>query len=172
MKSYNIISIYTRYNLRLSSEWVIQNLSFSEIRERNAQFGTSLLLANIGPNSPMTPKIINGSYAALFDNSDEVITEFSKKMSDMRKDIEGQGTSLSNRKRNDCMQLYVCKTRERSTSIWLFSILNVCVCFFQFNFAVFSLFNFDFFKLAYLMPLYNRVDEKVDSERTEARRQR
>lgn len=59
----------------------------TEIRERNASFGTSLLLANIGPNSPMTPKIINGSYAALFDNS-EVITDFSKKIDDLKKDID------------------------------------------------------------------------------------
>jgi hypothetical protein len=42
----------------------------SEIKEKNPHFGTSLLLANIGPNSAMSPKIVNGSFAALFDNSD------------------------------------------------------------------------------------------------------
>ncbi|XP_046683668.1 histidine decarboxylase-like [Homalodisca vitripennis] len=34
-----------------------------ETRERNADFGSSLLLAN----SPMSPKIVNGSYAAIFE---------------------------------------------------------------------------------------------------------
>ena len=43
---------------------------FSEIKEKNESFGTSLLLANIGPNSPMSPKIVEGSFAALFDNND------------------------------------------------------------------------------------------------------
>jgi hypothetical protein len=32
----------------------------------------SLLLANIGPNSAMSPKIVNGSFAALFDNNDVI----------------------------------------------------------------------------------------------------
>jgi hypothetical protein len=41
-----------------------------EIKEKNESFGTSLLLANIGPNSPMSPKIVDGSFAALFDNNE------------------------------------------------------------------------------------------------------
>ena len=54
----------------------------------NSNFGTSLLLANIGPNSPMTPKIVNGSYAALFENSDDVISDFTKKINVMKKEFE------------------------------------------------------------------------------------
>uniref|UniRef100_A0A146LYZ4 Histidine decarboxylase n=2 Tax=Lygus hesperus TaxID=30085 RepID=A0A146LYZ4_LYGHE len=36
----------------------------AETKERNELFGSSLLLAN----SPMSPKIVNGSYVAIFDN--------------------------------------------------------------------------------------------------------
>ena len=42
--------------------------SFSDIKEQNRHFGTSLLLANIGPNTAMTPKFINSSHAALLEN--------------------------------------------------------------------------------------------------------
>ncbi len=65
----------------------------ADIKERNQSFGTSLLLANIGPNSPMTPKIVNGSHLALFDHQQnaEVLTDFTKKIDSMKKEIEGQG---------------------------------------------------------------------------------
>ena len=46
---------------------------------KNKSFGTSLLLAN----RPMSPKIINGSFAAIFDNND-VLFEFAKKLSQFR----------------------------------------------------------------------------------------
>ncbi|XP_021932712.1 histidine decarboxylase isoform X2 [Zootermopsis nevadensis] len=46
----------------------------AETRELNASFGSSLLLAN----SPMSPKIVNGSFAAIFDNGDNVLEEFSR----------------------------------------------------------------------------------------------
>lgn len=46
---------------------------------KNKNFGTSLLLAN----RPMSPKIINGSFAAIFDNND-VLFEFAKKLSIFR----------------------------------------------------------------------------------------
>jgi hypothetical protein len=39
------------------------NFCFAETRELNATFGTSLLLAN----SPMSPKIVNGTHAAICD---------------------------------------------------------------------------------------------------------
>ena len=42
--------------------------SFTDIKEQNRHFGTSLLLANIGPNTAMTPKFINSSHAALLEN--------------------------------------------------------------------------------------------------------
>ncbi|XP_075221341.1 histidine decarboxylase-like [Lycorma delicatula] len=38
----------------------------AETREKNVNFGSSLLLAN----SPMSPKIVNGSFVAVFDNGD------------------------------------------------------------------------------------------------------
>ena len=41
---------------------------FADIKEQNRHFGTSLLLANIGPNTAMTPKFINSSHAALLEN--------------------------------------------------------------------------------------------------------
>lgn len=40
--------------------------TFSETREKNEAFGSSLLLAN----SPMSPKIVNGSFAAIFDTDE------------------------------------------------------------------------------------------------------
>jgi len=48
----------------------------------------------------MTPKIVNGSYAALFEedvsasngNKEELMTEFKSKINHMRKEIEGQGS--------------------------------------------------------------------------------
>ncbi|XP_054723340.1 histidine decarboxylase-like isoform X2 [Uloborus diversus] len=40
----------------------------ADIRKRNPTFGTSMLLIN----SPMTPKVMNGSYVALFENGDNL----------------------------------------------------------------------------------------------------
>ncbi|XP_076035574.1 histidine decarboxylase isoform X2 [Oratosquilla oratoria] len=50
---------------------------------KNPDFGTSLLLAN----SPMSPKIVNGSFAAIFDNND-VLFEFAKKLHQLRLDVK------------------------------------------------------------------------------------
>lgn len=41
-------------------------MSLAETREKNENFGSSLLLAN----SPMSPKIVNGSFAAIYDTAD------------------------------------------------------------------------------------------------------
>lgn len=41
-----------------------------DTREKNDAFGSSLLLAN----SPMSPKIVNGSFAAIFD-ADEFLAK-------------------------------------------------------------------------------------------------
>ncbi len=60
-------------------------MPLKEIKEKNPHFGSSLLLANTGPNSHMTPKIVNGSFAALFDNND-VVVDFSKKLQQLRQD--------------------------------------------------------------------------------------
>merc|ERR1719481_1753791 len=65
---------------------VRKRVPLKEIKEKNESFGTSLLLANIGPNSPNTPKIVDGSFAALFDN-DDVVVDFSKKLKIMQADI-------------------------------------------------------------------------------------
>ena len=62
----------------------------TEIKEKNPHFGTSLLLANIGPNSAMSPKIVNGSFAALFDNND-VIQDFSRRLQDMGVEAKDSG---------------------------------------------------------------------------------
>ena len=60
----------------------------AEIKDKNASFGTSLLLANIGPNSAVSPKIVDGSFAALFDNeTDDVVVDFSEKLKFIQKDI-------------------------------------------------------------------------------------
>lgn len=49
---------------------------FAETRERNENFGTSLLLSN----SPYSPKIVNGSFVAFFDQKD-VLDEYFKAFS-------------------------------------------------------------------------------------------
>ena len=64
-----------------------------EIKEKNPHFGSSLLLAHIGPNSHMSPKIVNGSFAALFDSND-VKMDFSKKLQQLKQDTRDSGKSL------------------------------------------------------------------------------
>ena len=56
----------------------------TETRERNANFGSSLLLAN----SPMSPKIVNGSFAAIFDNGDNVLEDFARAFSRFRLEVK------------------------------------------------------------------------------------
>lgn len=68
---------------------------FAEIKEQNPNFGTSLLLANIGTNSTETPKIVNGSFAALFDSSD-VVQDFSKRLQDLGMEAKDSGKYLIN----------------------------------------------------------------------------
>lgn len=57
---------------------------YTEIRERNANFGSSLLLAN----SPMSPKIVNGSFAAIFDNGDKILEDFAQTFSRLRLEVK------------------------------------------------------------------------------------
>jgi histidine decarboxylase len=45
-------------------------LYLKDIREKNEAFGSSLLLAN----SPMSPKVVNGSFAAIID-ADEFLAK-------------------------------------------------------------------------------------------------
>lgn len=65
-------------------------MPLKEIKEKNPHFGSSLLLANTGPNSHMTPKIVNGSFAALFDTND-VVADFSKKLQQLRSESKDSG---------------------------------------------------------------------------------
>lgn len=60
-----------------------------ETRDRNAEFGSSLLLAN----SPMSPKIVNGSFAAIFEfgvDNEERTTGLMKLLSIHAKDSPGR----------------------------------------------------------------------------------
>ncbi|XP_031788570.1 histidine decarboxylase isoform X2 [Nasonia vitripennis] len=54
-------------------------VSLAETREKNENFGSSLLLAN----SPMSPKIVNGSFAAIYDAAD-VFNECMKTFGQLR----------------------------------------------------------------------------------------
>ncbi len=64
------------------------NYSFIlDIARKNSNFGTSLLLANIGPNSPMSPKIVNASHVALFENK-EIDEDFSNKLEGLQNDTK------------------------------------------------------------------------------------
>lgn len=66
---------------------------FLKDTKKNPDFGTSLLLAN----SPMTPKIVNGSFAAIFDNND-VLYEFAKKLQQLKLDVqESPGKAMRRR---------------------------------------------------------------------------
>ncbi|ERL92483.1 histidine decarboxylase [Dendroctonus ponderosae] len=53
-----------------------------ETRDRNENFGSSLLLSNV----PMSPKIVNASFAAIYDQSD-VLEQFTKTIK-LRKDAQ------------------------------------------------------------------------------------
>lgn len=59
---------------------------------KRKEYGMSLLLSNV----PMSPKLINGSFAALFDNND-VIVEFAKDITNS--DFNGRPIRLSPRRR-------------------------------------------------------------------------
>lgn len=50
-----------------------QRVPLGDTKEKNENFGTSLLLSN----SPMSPKIVNGSFAAIYDQSD-VLAEYNR----------------------------------------------------------------------------------------------
>jgi len=91
---------------------VRRRVPLKEIKEKNESFGTSLLLANIGPNSPNTPKIVDGSFAALFD-TDDVVVDFSKKLKTMHKDVYSNCPSIFRNTREITLL-----TRARPISTW------------------------------------------------------
>ncbi|XP_043584858.1 histidine decarboxylase isoform X3 [Bombus pyrosoma] len=80
----------------------------SDTREKNENFGSSLLLAN----SPMSPKIVNGSFAAIYDTVD-VFEECTKAFGQLRleaRDSPGilmSGKQFSLDSRMDLVQGYV-----------------------------------------------------------------
>ncbi|KAK2587138.1 hypothetical protein KPH14_002896 [Odynerus spinipes] len=88
----------------------------ADTREKNENFGSSLLLAN----SPMSPKIVNGSFAAIYDATDvfeECMKNFgqlrveAKDSPAMRRRIRGilmSGKQFSLDSRMDLVQGYVC----------------------------------------------------------------
>ncbi|CAL7945924.1 unnamed protein product [Xylocopa violacea] len=92
------------------------NTKSNDTREKNENFGSSLLLAN----SPMSPKIVNGSFAAIYDTAD-VFEECTKAFGQlrleardspaMRRRIRGilmSGKQFSLDSRMDLVQGYAC----------------------------------------------------------------
>ena len=58
-------------------------ISLREVKKRCPTFGTSLLLSN----TPMTPKLIDGSFVALFEQAD-VINDYVKQFADFNINVE------------------------------------------------------------------------------------
>ena len=48
-----------------------------DINKKNEEFGLSLMLSNV-PGGPMSPKFINGTYAALFEEDSDELLEYAK----------------------------------------------------------------------------------------------
>lgn len=69
-----------------------KGISMAEIKKKSPAFGTSLLLSN----SPMTPKIIDASFMAIFDNQD-FASDYVKYFGDMQKFGEKQSPALRRR---------------------------------------------------------------------------
>ncbi|RWS16835.1 histidine decarboxylase-like protein [Dinothrombium tinctorium] len=67
-------------------------IPLAEIKKRTPNFGTSLLLSN----SPMTPKIVNGSFVAIFDNQD-LVQEFVKHFGNNVKLVTEESPALRRR---------------------------------------------------------------------------
>ncbi|XP_025421978.1 histidine decarboxylase [Sipha flava] len=93
-------------------------VSLAETRNWNNNFGASLLLAN----SPMSPKVVNGSFAALFDNGDDwsrkLLRSDMKDSSSMRRRIRGilmSGKQFSLDSRMDLVQGMVPATSKKAT---------------------------------------------------------
>ena len=48
-----------------------------DVNKKNEEFGLSLMLSNV-PGGPMSPKFINGTYAALFEDDSDELYEYAK----------------------------------------------------------------------------------------------
>ncbi|XP_017881211.1 histidine decarboxylase isoform X2 [Ceratina calcarata] len=99
-----------------SASPVRAKVPLADTREKNENFGSSLLLAN----SPMSPKIVNGSFAAIYDTADifegcaKAFGQLRLEARDspaMRRRIRGilmSGKQFSLDSRMDLVQGYVC----------------------------------------------------------------
>lgn len=77
-----------------TTKYMKESIEFLDTRELNAAFGTSLLLAN----SPMSPKIVDGSFAAIRDYGG-LLTKFAETFNSLQiepKDSPGVTLSFSN----------------------------------------------------------------------------
>ncbi|XP_050529750.1 histidine decarboxylase isoform X2 [Daktulosphaira vitifoliae] len=97
-------------------------VSLAEIRKWNNNFGASLLLAN----SPMSPKVVNGSFAALFDDGDDwsrkLLRSELKDSSSIRRRIRGilmSGKQFSLDSRMDLVQGMAPTSSKKSKDVIL-----------------------------------------------------
>lgn len=67
-------------------------INLADTKKLNPDFGTSLLLAN----SPMTPKVVNGSFVAIFENQD-VVPEFVRHLGSSLKLVAKENPGLRRR---------------------------------------------------------------------------
>ncbi|XP_034255904.1 histidine decarboxylase isoform X3 [Thrips palmi] len=89
-----IIHEYHAANAQVPTTRARARVPLAETRARNELFGSSLLLAN----SPMSPKIVNGSFAAMFDMDTDMVTECGFNFAHLRlghKNSPGQNRSRS-----------------------------------------------------------------------------
>jgi len=86
----------------------------NRLRHRGGEFGLSLMLSNV----PMSPKFINGSFAALFD-SVELVSEYARHISRSDVDLNGSPIRMSPRR----PYLGVTKSRQYSLDQG-FSLMN------------------------------------------------
>ncbi|TRY63219.1 hypothetical protein TCAL_11316, partial [Tigriopus californicus] len=87
-RDWAIIQKYAQRLLGISPAEPVRRVKLKgslDTKAKDSFFGTSLLLANIGPNSPNTPKVINGSYAALFESTD-IMEDLNQKFDGMKQD--------------------------------------------------------------------------------------
>lgn len=77
---------------KTKKEAVFHKIKINDPSLKRKDFGMSLILSN----TPMSPKFINGSFAAIFDNND-IIVEFAKELSSS--DFNGRPIRLSPRRR-------------------------------------------------------------------------
>ncbi|GAB6023816.1 hypothetical protein CHUAL_008561 [Chamberlinius hualienensis] len=93
VRDWNVIRQTAQEILIPATEGTTSRVNMKDIKRLQPEFGSSLLLAN----SPMSPKIVNGSYIAIFDNHD-VLFEFSKKLQGLRIMSDGKHSPAMRRR--------------------------------------------------------------------------